>query len=107
MLTAVCIAVVILILCFVACITGSFGVMFGLMAVWINDGSQVSSGGFLQGYNRITWIVISLQVKHFNQKMLSWFDLVQYNTKTGRQTDKQTDRQSLFKHHKNVKLWRL
>lgn len=40
---------------------GSFGVIFGLMAVMINDGSQVASGGFLQGYNRITWIVISLQ----------------------------------------------
>ncbi|KAK2555084.1 UDP-N-acetylglucosamine transporter [Acropora cervicornis] len=40
---------------------GSFGVVFGLMAVMTNDGSQVSRGGFLQGYNRITWIVISLQ----------------------------------------------
>ena len=70
--------------------------IFGLMAVWINDGSQVSSGGFLQGYNKITWIVISLQVKHFNQEMLSWFDHVQYNTKTGRQTDRQTDSQTVF-----------
>ena len=43
--------------------TGSFGVIFGMMAVMLNDGSQVSSGGFLQGYNKITWIVISLQVK--------------------------------------------
>lgn len=40
---------------------GSFGVIFGMMAVMLNDGSQVSSGGFLQGYNKITWIVISLQ----------------------------------------------
>jgi len=40
---------------------GSFGVIFGLMAVYINDGDHVVSGGFLQGYNRVTWIVISLQ----------------------------------------------
>jgi len=39
-------------------------VIFGLMAVYINDGDHVVSGGFLQGYNRVTWIVISLQVKY-------------------------------------------
>ena len=65
--------------------------IFGLMAVWINDGSQVSSGGYLQGYNRITWIVICLQVKRFNQEMLQWFDHIQYNTKTDRQTDRPAD----------------
>lgn len=53
------------------CDTGSFGVIFGLMAVMINDGSQVASRGFLQGYNRITWIVISLQVTHFKINWLS------------------------------------
>lgn len=45
------------------CFTGSFGIIFGLIAVYINDGSAVQSQGFLQGYNRITWIVIALQVK--------------------------------------------
>lgn len=45
------------------CIAGSFGVIFGLIAVFVNDGNAVESNGFLQGYNRVTWIVISLQVK--------------------------------------------
>ncbi|XP_020632747.1 UDP-N-acetylglucosamine transporter-like [Orbicella faveolata] len=40
---------------------GSFGIIFGLIAVYVNDGSAVQSQGFLQGYNRITWIVIALQ----------------------------------------------
>ncbi|KAL9951361.1 hypothetical protein ACROYT_G044012 [Oculina patagonica] len=40
---------------------GSFGVIFGLIAVFVNDGNAVESNGFLQGYNRVTWIVISLQ----------------------------------------------
>ncbi|PFX15653.1 UDP-N-acetylglucosamine transporter [Stylophora pistillata] len=40
---------------------GTFGVIFGLVAVYGNDGKAVSNQGFLQGYNNITWIVISLQ----------------------------------------------
>jgi len=42
--------------------TGAFGVVFGLIAVFINDGNQISNGGFFQGYNSMTWMVISLQV---------------------------------------------
>ena len=44
------------------CFVGAFGVIFGLMAVFINDGNHIAEGGFLQGYNRVTWMVISLQV---------------------------------------------
>nr|XP_058953925.1 UDP-N-acetylglucosamine transporter-like isoform X2 [Pocillopora verrucosa] len=40
---------------------GTFGVIFGLIAVYGNDGQAVADQGFLQGYNMITWIVISLQ----------------------------------------------
>lgn len=32
--------------------------------MYVNDGSAVQSQGFLQGYNRLTWIVIALQVKY-------------------------------------------
>ena len=42
---------------------GTFGVIFGLIAVYGNDGQAVADQGFLQGYNMITWIVISLQVR--------------------------------------------
>lgn len=42
--------------------TGAFGVVFGLIAVFVNDGNQISNGGFFQGYNSMTWMVISLQV---------------------------------------------
>ena len=31
--------------------------------MYVNDGNAVQSQGFLQGYNKITWIVIALQVK--------------------------------------------
>ena len=46
---------------------GSFGVIFGLLAVFVNDGKAVVNQGFLQGYNKITWIVISLQVSRENK----------------------------------------
>ena len=37
--------------------------IFGLIAVYGNDGQAVADQGFFQGYNMITWIVISLQVR--------------------------------------------
>ncbi|EDO34876.1 predicted protein [Nematostella vectensis] len=40
---------------------GSFGIVFGLAAVFVNDGKKVQNGGFFQGYNYITWIVVFLQ----------------------------------------------
>ena len=43
---------------------GFFGSIFGLMGVYIYDGELVSKNGFFQGYNRLTWIVVVLQVKH-------------------------------------------
>ncbi|KAB1274395.1 UDP-N-acetylglucosamine transporter [Camelus dromedarius] len=43
---------------------GFFGSIFGLMGVYIYDGELVSKNGFFQGYNRLTWIVVILQVKH-------------------------------------------
>ncbi|XP_038069750.1 UDP-N-acetylglucosamine transporter-like [Patiria miniata] len=35
-----------------------FGVLFGLGGVIMNDGQQVMSAGFFQGYNNLTWIVV-------------------------------------------------
>ena len=43
---------------------GFFGSIFGLMGVYVYDGELVSKNGFFQGYNRLTWIVVVLQVKH-------------------------------------------
>ncbi|KAE8610815.1 hypothetical protein XENTR_v10012252 [Xenopus tropicalis] len=40
---------------------GLFGWLFGLMGVLIYDGQRVSKGGFFQGYNNLTWIVVALQ----------------------------------------------
>lgn len=40
---------------------GCFGTLFGLMAVFIYDGEHVRQHGMLQGFNKITWIVVSLQ----------------------------------------------
>lgn len=36
------------------------------MGVYVYDGELVSKNGFFQGYNRLTWIVVVLQVKHLN-----------------------------------------
>ncbi|KAB0386362.1 hypothetical protein FD755_001318 [Muntiacus reevesi] len=41
---------------------GFFGSIFGLMGVYVYDGELVSKNGFFQGYNRLTWIVVVLQV---------------------------------------------
>jgi len=40
---------------------GVFGLLFGSLGVLINDYAQVREAGFFQGYNKFTWIVISLQ----------------------------------------------
>lgn len=40
-----------------------FGIILGIAAVFINDGSAVRAKGFFQGYNRYTWTVIVLQVR--------------------------------------------
>lgn len=42
---------------------GFFGSVFGLMGVYVYDGELVSQNGFFQGYNRLTWAVVALQVK--------------------------------------------
>ena len=46
--------------------SGTFGVIFGLIAVFVNDGDAVRTAGFFQGYNSTTWVVISLQVSNNN-----------------------------------------
>ncbi|XP_072023647.1 UDP-N-acetylglucosamine transporter-like isoform X2 [Amphiura filiformis] len=38
-----------------------FGVLFGLMGVFVYDSTAVLSDGFLQGYSKTTWMVVSLQ----------------------------------------------
>uniref|UniRef100_A0A8B9DE69 UDP-N-acetylglucosamine transporter n=1 Tax=Anser cygnoides TaxID=8845 RepID=A0A8B9DE69_ANSCY len=43
---------------------GFFGSIFGLMGVYIYDGEQLSKNGFFQGYNKLTWIVVVLQVRY-------------------------------------------
>ncbi|KAJ8357347.1 hypothetical protein SKAU_G00201410 [Synaphobranchus kaupii] len=40
---------------------GLFGLVFGLMAVFVYDGERVRESGMFQGYNRITWTVVALQ----------------------------------------------
>lgn len=40
---------------------GVFGLLFGLLGVLLYDLNSVKQAGFFQGYNKITWIVISLQ----------------------------------------------
>jgi hypothetical protein len=47
---------------FCSFIQGSFGIVFGFIAVFINNGTDVRENGFFQGYNYITWIVVFLQV---------------------------------------------
>lgn len=36
------------------------------MGVYVYDGELVSKEWVFQGYNRLTWIVVVLQVKHLN-----------------------------------------
>ena len=36
--------------------------MFGLAGVLVNDLQGVVENGFFQGYNRVTWIIVCLQV---------------------------------------------
>ncbi|XP_076828748.1 solute carrier family 35 member A3b [Brachyhypopomus gauderio] len=40
---------------------GLFGLVFGLLGVFVYDGERVLKDGFLQGYNSITWTVVLLQ----------------------------------------------
>ena len=53
----------IILLLFSCCFTAIFGIILGLSAVFINDGSAVRSKGFFQGYNKYVWAVIFLQVE--------------------------------------------
>lgn len=50
--------------------------VFGLIAVFINDGNQISNGGFFQGYNSMTWMVISLQVFIIHKDVYNLFVFV-------------------------------
>ncbi|XP_039590484.1 UDP-N-acetylglucosamine transporter-like isoform X1 [Polypterus senegalus] len=40
---------------------GLFGAVFGLMGVYVYDGERVREHGLFQGYNMLTWVVVSLQ----------------------------------------------
>ncbi|KAL4634747.1 UDP-N-acetylglucosamine transporter isoform X1 [Arapaima gigas] len=40
---------------------GLFGLIFGLMGVFVYDGSRVRESGMFQGYNHLTWTVVALQ----------------------------------------------
>ncbi|XP_066548009.1 UDP-N-acetylglucosamine transporter [Amia ocellicauda] len=40
---------------------GLFGAVFGLMGMWVYDGERVREAGMFQGYNGVTWTVVSLQ----------------------------------------------
>ncbi|KAJ8374470.1 hypothetical protein SKAU_G00050500 [Synaphobranchus kaupii] len=40
---------------------GLFGMVFGLMGVFVYDGDRVRDSGMFQGYNRLTWTVVALQ----------------------------------------------
>ncbi|XP_048458441.1 UDP-N-acetylglucosamine transporter-like isoform X2 [Rhincodon typus] len=41
---------------------GLFGSIFGIMGVYVYDGQRVKEHGLFQGYNKFTWIVVTLQV---------------------------------------------
>lgn len=43
---------------------GLFGLLFGLIGVFAQDGEKVRESGILQGYNNVTWAVVILQVDH-------------------------------------------
>lgn len=51
------------------------------MGVYIYDGEQLSKNGFFQGYNKLTWIVVVLQVRYLvlyvSVKLGTW-DLLFY-----------------------------
>uniref|UniRef100_A0A4W5MA76 Solute carrier family 35 member A3b n=1 Tax=Hucho hucho TaxID=62062 RepID=A0A4W5MA76_9TELE len=40
---------------------GLFGLVFGLMGVFVYDGERVRESGLFQGYNPLTWSVVALQ----------------------------------------------
>ncbi|XP_067310289.1 solute carrier family 35 member A3b isoform X1 [Pseudorasbora parva] len=40
---------------------GLFGLIFGLGGVFVYDGERVKENGLFQGYNNVTWTVVSLQ----------------------------------------------
>lgn len=40
-----------------------FGIALGLTTAVIYDGTAIRERGFFQGYNGLTWTVVSLQVK--------------------------------------------
>ncbi|XP_023653786.1 solute carrier family 35 member A3b isoform X2 [Paramormyrops kingsleyae] len=40
---------------------GLFGLVFGLMGMFVYDGERVKESGMFQGYNKITWMVVALQ----------------------------------------------
>ncbi|XP_036822459.1 UDP-N-acetylglucosamine transporter isoform X2 [Oncorhynchus mykiss] len=40
---------------------GLFGLVFGLMGVFVYDGERVRESGVFQGYNPLTWTVVALQ----------------------------------------------
>lgn len=42
-----------------------FGLVFGLTGVFVYDGESVRESGMFQGYNKITWLVVALQVPHY------------------------------------------
>ena len=60
--------------------TGAFGVVFGLIAVFVNDGNQISNGGFFQGYNSMTWMVISLQVFIIQKDVYNFVSVCVYSS---------------------------
>ncbi|XP_051555279.1 solute carrier family 35 member A3b isoform X2 [Myxocyprinus asiaticus] len=40
---------------------GVFGLMFGLVGVFVYDGERVQENGLFQGYSNVTWAVVALQ----------------------------------------------
>lgn len=44
------------------CVSGMFGLVFGLLGMMAYDGERVRESGMFQGYNTVTWTVVALQV---------------------------------------------
>lgn len=56
---------------------GLFGLIFGLIGVFVQDGDKVLENGILQGYNSVTWAVVILQVDDlYSNSRQSWTHLL-------------------------------
>ena len=44
---------------------GVFSCAIGLSGIYMNDYEKVAEGGFFQGYDKLTWLLVLVQVSEF------------------------------------------